>query len=260
MCNQRRAGLCETRSSGRLGETVKSILPPQPPPNAPAPPPGDESEDSRLKWKMICVVGWVAIAFALYLLIFVLPASRKQSRRLQSEARSNLKQLHLALLDFDSDYGAFPDVSTIPDVKADTGTTLALGSGSSNELLRQLIATVCKAETIFWVRTPATPNRPNNILGTDALNKGECAFAYITAELSSSADSAAPVLITPAIPGTWKFDPKPFDGKAMALRIDGSVTAEPIDKHGNVMIGGMNLFDPRQPYWRGKTPDIKWPE
>jgi hypothetical protein len=91
------------------------------------------------------------------------------------------------------------------------------------------------------------------------LKKGECAFTYI-AGLSFSFDPTAPVLIAPVVPGTWKFDPKPFDGKAVVLRIDGSAKAEPIDKHGNVMIGGMNLFDPRQPYWHGKAPDIKWPE
>ena len=210
--------------------------------------------------KMICVVGGVAIAFALYLLMVALPSSRKHRSHHQRNAVSNLKQLHLALLNFDSDYGVFPDPSTIPDVKSTTGTTLSLGSGSSNELLRQLIAPENhEREKTFWARTASTPHRPNEILGADALNKGECSFTYV-AGLSMHSDSAAPVLMAPVIPGTWRFDPRPFDGKALVLRIDGSVKPEAIDKNGDVVIGGMNLFDPRQPYWCGKPPDIKWPE
>jgi hypothetical protein len=144
-------------------------------------------------------------------------------------------------------------------VKAKTSTTLALGSSSSNELFRQLIATGTKSEKIFWAKSAGTPRKPNDVFGADTLKKGECAFTYITG-LSSSSDPNAPLLMAPVIPGTWKFDPKPFGGKAVVLRLDGSAKAEPIDKSGNVMIGGMNIFDPRQPYWRGKTPDIKWPE
>ena len=177
----------------------------------------------------------------------------------KTEAISNIKQVHLALLDFESDYGAFPDASTIPAVKAKTSTTLALGSSNSNELFRQLIATGTKSEKVFWARSAGTPRKPNDIFGADTLKKGECAFTYI-AGLSSSSDPNAPVAMVPVIPGTWEFDPKPFDGKAVVLRIDGSAKAQPIDRSGHVMIGGMNIFDPHQPYWRGKAPDIKWPE
>lgn len=184
--------------------------------------------------------------------------SRRPADR--TEAINNIKQVWLVLLEFDDEYGAYPDASTIPKVQATTGTTLTLGGGSSNELFRQLIAAdIVKTEKIFWAKSAITPRKPNDILGTDALKKGECAFTYI-AGLSSSSDPDAPLAMAPVIPGTWKFDPWPFEGKAVVLRIDGSVRAEAIDKHGHVMIGGMNLFDPHQPYWRGKAPDIKWPE
>jgi hypothetical protein len=62
------------------------------------------------------------------------------------------------------------------------------------------------------------------------------------------------------VPGTWKFDPKPLKGKAVVFFTDSSATALPIDKNGDVILNGMNLFDPRQPFWGGKLPDIKWPE
>jgi hypothetical protein len=213
---------------------------------------------------MICVVGWVSIAFAVYFLAIALPFSRaptrKHTARTLSTAQRTLAQVHLALLDFDSDDGTFPNASTIADVKFVTSTTLPLGSVNSNELFRQLIATdTAKSEKLFWAPTGSTPRQPNDILGADTVKKGECSFTYI-AGLSSSSDHTAPVAMAPVIPGTQQFDPKPFNGRAVVLRIDGSAKAEPIDKHGDVMIGGMNLFDPRQPYWRGKAPDIKWPE
>ena len=30
--------------------------------------------------------------------------------------------------------------------------------------------------------------------------------------------------------------------------------------HGKVIINGLDLRDPRQPFWHGKTPDVKWPK
>jgi hypothetical protein len=234
-------------------------LPPQPPPDVPAPPPGPEALKSQRKMKWILRVGGSCVVLLLlaFLLAPVVLKSRKASDR--TEAVNNIKQVNLALIDFDSDYGAFPDASSIPAVKAATSTTLALGSSSSNELFRQLIAVGNKSEKIFWAKTAGTPRKGDDILGAGALKKGECAFTYI-AGLSTSSDPDTPVLMVPVIPGTWKFDPKPFQGKAVILRIDGSAKAETIDKNGDVMIGGMNLFDPRQLYWHGKAPDVKWPE
>ena len=66
--------------------------------------------------------------------------------------------------------------------------------------------------------------------------------------------------MTPLVTGTQKFDPKPFGRMATVLFADGSVQALPIDNNGDVILNGMSLFDPRQPFWRGKAPDIKYPE
>lgn len=183
--------------------------------------------------------------------------SRRPADR--TEAINNIMQLNLALIDFDDEYGSFPDASTISAVQAKTATTLSLGVSSSNELFRQLIVAGTKSEKIFWAKTASTPRKPNDIFGADTLKKGECAFTYV-AGLTTASDPSAPLAMTPVIPGTWKFDPKPFEGKAVILRVDGSAKTEPIDKNGDVMIGGMSIFDPRQSYWHGKAPDIKWPE
>jgi hypothetical protein len=62
------------------------------------------------------------------------------------------------------------------------------------------------------------------------------------------------------ISGTDRFDPKPFDGKAVILKLDNSVTSVPINKNGHVIVDGKNLFDPANPIWKGKPPVIAWPE
>jgi len=208
---------------------------------------------------LILLIGGISMFFTLIAAFTQITPNRSRPAADRTEAMNNIKQVNLALIDFHNDYGSFPDASTIPAVKTATGTTLSLGSSSSNELFRQLIAVGNKSEKIFWAKTAGTPRKGNDILGADALKKGECAFTYI-AGLSSYSDPSAPVAMVPVIPGTWKFDPKPFHGKAVILRIDGSAKPETIDKNGDVMIGGMSIFDPRQPYWHGKAPDIKWPE
>ena len=174
-------------------------------------------------------------------------------------AGSNIRQILTQLFEFEADHGKFPDATTIASVHAKTSTTLPLGSATSNDLFRQFFASGTATEKIFYAKSPTSSDPGDEILGARTLAKGECGFTYI-AGLSSADDGRAPVVMTPVIPGTWKFDPRPFGDKAIVLRCDGSVKFEPIDPHGHVTIGSMNIFDPRQPYWCGKPPDIKWPE
>ncbi|MCW1925625.1 hypothetical protein OKA05_23910 [Luteolibacter arcticus] len=211
--------------------------------------------------KRIYALGGLSICILVLFFLASLVTKRTCIGSDRTEAINNLKQLNLALIDFDHDYGCFPDAITAADVKVATGTGFRLGSSSSNELFRQLIASGNKSEKIFWASSAISRRKPDDVIDTDAkaLAPGECAFTYI-AGLHSEGDPDTPVLMVPVIRGTWKFDPKPFEGKALVLRLDGTVRVESINKHGHVMIGGRNLFDPRQPYWHGKAPDIKWPE
>jgi hypothetical protein len=41
---------------------------------------------------------------------------------------------------------------------------------------------------------------------------------------------------------------------------DISVHILDINEDGVVMFQGKDLFDPKQPYWEGKKPTVKWPE
>ncbi|MEK7951241.1 hypothetical protein [Luteolibacter soli] len=234
-------------------------LPPQPSPDAPAPPPGPEVRASRTKILLLFVVGTLSLMVVFGFLASVIFRSKKATER--TEAINNIKQLNLALIDFDADYGRFPDDTTIADVRSKTHTTLALGTTTSNDYFRQLIAASNKSERIFWAPIPATPRKPNEVLGSDALKKGECSFAYIPG-LTSSDDPATPVVMTPMIRGSYQFDPNVFAEKAVILRIDGSAKPETIRSSDRKVVigGGKTLFDPSLPHWHGRRPDLKWPE
>lgn len=160
----------------------------------------------------------------------------------------------------DEEYGRFPDKSIAMDIEQVTGTRLTLGDSSSNQLFRQLLPYSANSEGLFWANTPRTPKKPDNIIDSDAtaLAPGECIYSYVAG--LTSADTGTPVIMTPLIPGTTRFDPKPFGGKAVVFFVDDDVRVVPIEPDGRVLINGRDLFDPAQPHWRGIPPDLKWPE
>ncbi|WP_367871712.1 hypothetical protein [Luteolibacter sp. Populi] len=232
----------------------------QPPPNLPTPPPDREALRFRRKAARIWWLGGISIGFCL-LVIGVPLVLRQRSNADMSEAMGNMRSVGMMLLEFDNEYGEFPNATTAADVKKATATTLTLGTWSSNQLFRQLLAGGGgKSEKPFWAKTAISPRKPDDIFNTDAtaLAPGECGFAYIVGQ--NTFDLETPLLVAPLLPGKLAFDPKPFKGMAVVLQIDNSVRSYPIDKHGRVILNGLNLFDPRQPFWKGKTPDIKWPE
>ena len=174
---------------------------------------------------------------------------------------SNAKQIGLALFDFESQYGKYPDATTSAAVKTQTGSTWTLGDTTSNDLFQQLIVSgISQSEEMFYAKTPWT-KKPDNAFATEtqALASGECGFAYIVG-LSSSGDPQTPICVAPLEPGKLTFDLNATNGEAIILRIDNSAASYPIDKSGHVILNGMDLFDPRQSFWRGKAPNVKWPK
>jgi hypothetical protein len=97
------------------------------------------------------------------------------------------------------------------------------------------------------------------IFGGEALKKSEVGFSYISG-LSSKDDPLTPLALTPLIPGTTKFDRKAFEGKAIILHVDNSVRTYDIRKDGHVYDKGINLLSAKHPVWKGKAPDILYPE
>ena len=234
---------------------------PQPPPNAPPPPPSEAVLRSR-KWRnWIYGVGILSVLIVLVGIALSPTVFRSRKKTDITEAISNLRQVGLALMEFESEYGSFPDDSTQQLVQnRNPGNTIPLGTASSNDYFRQLIAAgIAPTEVMFYAKTPGS-HKPDNIMtGNHALEKGECGFAYVFG-LSPAGNPNRPLVLYPVVPGKSLFDPKIYDGKIMILKMDNSVTSYPVDKSGHVKINGKDLFDPSQPFWNGKVPVVKWPE
>lgn len=174
-------------------------------------------------------------------------------------AVNNVRQVHQALFEFDVEYGNFPDAATIPKVQGDTSTTMPLGTITSNDYFRQLLALGLGNEAMFYAGSGKFGKPDDLFSGAKALQKGECGFAYVMG-LSTSNDSSMPLVMGPVIPGSRRFDPEPLKGKAVILRIDGSAISYPIMKDGKIDMGGGVHLDPARPMWNGKPLTIAWPE
>lgn len=185
---------------------------------------------------------------------------RSKMRSEQTSAVNNLRRIGIALFEFETEYGSFPDSTTAAVVKANTGTKLRLTDRTSNDVFVQLLAAGLGEEKMFETFSKAT-QRPDGEWSTDktALAHGETGFAIILG--SSAGNPSRPVLFGPVIPGTTIFDAKTFDGKAIVLKLDNSVTSASINASGRaMMMKGHELLDPNNPIWGGKAPDVRWPK
>ena len=177
------------------------------------------------------------------------------------EAISNLKQINLALYEFQMQYGSYPNDQTAELVRQKHPSKFNLSGTSSNARFRQLFAAkIVESEQIFYAKFPGVSRPDGDTSSGHLLDKGEVAFAYI-AGLPTKDNPSLPIAFGPVIPGTNRFDPKPFKGKAIILRIDNSVSVIRIKENGEAMIsGGESLLDPNNKLWNGKAPDIRYPE
>lgn len=211
---------------------------------------------ARVSWRtfVLTLLVLVALGWGSYTYLRI-----QQARVNAAEAANNARHLHVVLVKFQEPYQRFPDASTGNAVIEKTGRALEFRFASSNQLLYQLIVDDPMLEKPFFVSINGTHKVDNVFLPGKALEPGECGFSYI-AGLSSRSSPEAPLLVTPLIPGTTRFDPKPFHGKALILRVDGTILLPDLDRAEQVMIEGKDLFDPSQPFWKGEAPDIKWHE
>ena len=235
----------------------------QPPPDAPPPPPSPAALLSRRKWRGVWMTGTVSILLLIGMGLLKVREQRIKADRV--EAVSNLRSMSFAFHEFQTAYGRFPDDSTARLVREATGTVLLLGSGSSNDYFRQLIAAeIVGSEGLFYAKVPGCRRPDNDSRGARALEKGEVGFSYITG-LTTAGGPKRPLVVTPLIPGTNRFDPKPFGGYAIILPVDASITRSgpfhPINAKGEVIdASGKHVLDPANPIWGGVKPVIKWPD
>ena len=174
---------------------------------------------------------------------------RQRKKADQTEAVNNARQIGLALFEFETEYGSFPDDSTAEAVKSATDTELVSGT-SSNDRFRQLIrAGIAQSESMFYAKTSFT-KKPDGIMTTSAqaLGAGENGYGILmdtTKGLSAAGNPSRPIIATPfkiAMDGT--FDSDFFDGKAVVLKLDNSVTSLAIVKtSGNVKLNGKTMTE-----------------
>ncbi len=174
---------------------------------------------------------------------------RQRKKADQTEAVNNARQIGLALFEFETEYGSFPDDSTATAVKDATDTELVTGT-TANDRFRQLIrAGIAQSETMFYAKTSFT-KKPDGIMTTaaQALGPGENGFGILMNTdkgLSAAGNPSRPIIATPfkiAMDGT--FDSDFFDGKAVVLKLDNSVTSLAIVKDsGNVKLNGKTMIE-----------------
>ena len=176
----------------------------------------------------------------------------------QTHAVMNARQIGLAMFEFETEYGEFPNEKTAKTVKEVTETKAEIKAVTANDCLFQLIAAnIVESDRMFSLEIPAAAEKQEKRKPLEKLAK--CSFAYLTV-LNAAGNPSRPLVVAPLVNGETVFDPKVLGGRAVVLRVDNSVTTIPIEKDGRVLIDGMDMFDPAQPFWNGKVPPIKWPE
>lgn len=227
---------------------------------SPAPPSDGQVPQKNRPLVLIAVIASVVVMVFLLATVLVSVFAHRRKQTSRSETVANMRQIVLALIEFESRYGKFPGSDTVAAVQERTSTDLDLGTESSNDFLRQLLATgIVHSETIFHAEIEGA-RRPDGVMGKgEALKRGECGFVYL-ANPDGAGNPGRPLLLVGLIPGTDCFDRRKFSSKIVLAKADGSVTWMPVNGAGHVIMSGKNILDPANPIWGGKPPVIAWPE
>lgn len=198
---------------------------------------------------------------------------RQRKKADQTEATSNARQIGIAMLEFDNDYGSYPGALTLPQVVENFPDEVIKGEAGadSNGYFKQLMqAGLTQSEAIFYAKAKGTKKPDGKIkANTDALSAGEVGFAYITdgdQGMSSAGNPARAICVTPMSPTeTGKFDGDPFDKKAVILRIDNSATSVNIrvttgSTTGDAIVGGTSLLATSNDIWGSTVPTVRSPK
>jgi prepilin-type N-terminal cleavage/methylation domain-containing protein len=174
---------------------------------------------------------------------------RQRKKADQTEAVNNVRQVGIALFEFETEYSTFPDVDTAEAVATATDTTKISGT-TANDRFRQMIrAGIAQSEMMFYAKASYT-KKPDGVFDTDvkALEPGEVGFGIIVKSdgggLTAAGNPARPICAAPftSTPdGT--FDTDFYDGKAVVLKLDNSVSSFSIVKAtGKVLNNGKELL------------------
>lgn len=209
------------------------------------------------------MIALLAIVLAACVLVLVPVVINQQYVAAYTEALNNTRAVRLALLEFDQEFGAFPDEQTRSQVEETTGVPLGPWTGSANDCFRQLVAFGIHNEDIFFAIHPEGSHQPDNAIepiATQALQPGEVGLSY-TYGLSSGSDPSTPLLLAPMKSGTLLAHPETYAGKAVVRLLDGSALPCSVTERGEILDpGGRPLLDPSRPCWQDRPIDIRDPE
>jgi hypothetical protein len=188
---------------------------------------------------------WICVVVVFIVGVMVLsPVVMKSSKKAPMiTAAFNAKQVFMLLVEFDQDYGSFPNDET---ARAEPYLNGYCGEYSNDYLGQLLAGGYTTSEEIFHAKGGSSnQHRPDDDISTRAktLEEGECGFSYIKG-LGSYSHTGTPVLLSPMCGDGYKFNTEVYKGKAIALRVDGTVKLYRLDENHHVRIGkGKTLFD-----------------
>ncbi|MCP5538189.1 MAG: hypothetical protein H7A51_18400 [Akkermansiaceae bacterium] len=212
-----------------------------------------EEQDPKLKPRITYGMVVLGVLLVLALAFVTTPVVMKSHKKAaMTSTTSNAKQVFYLLIEFDQDYGEFPGDATAilhTGMGGEPIVDLRTCKGEySNDYMGQFIAGgYTKSEQIFvapWEKDPGRKADDDISSRSRILEAGECGFSYVKNQ-STSDNSGRPVLLAPMSGEGVQFDPKPYDHKAVVLRIDGAVKQLLINKDTcKAKIGmGKTLFD-----------------
>ena len=213
---------------------------------------------------MLFILGVLLIAYPVY------RSTGKTKMRDSTVAISNAKQVYLVLLDFEADYGYFPDDHTALKDPALSGFT----GSFSNDYLGQLIAgEYTRSEEIFYALDKRhRVRKPDDVISpvSRILEKNECGFSYVMVEengkrrgLKTTDNGGIPVIVAPLVDPAGSFEKSSFDNQGVYIRVDGSARRERLRRSDQKMKlpGGLTLFDTGPgSFWGSLKPVVLVPE
>ncbi len=221
------------------------------------------------RWHAYKCIALVFVISSLFLLkhFMLMPAARKTD---MTHAISNAKYVHSIMLEFEADYGHFPD-----DVSATQNSTLNGFVGNySNDYFGQLIAGgyITTEESFYAKDKRYRKGVGDNVIAPDSkiLEKHECGLSYVMVEengkrrgLSSKDHSHIPVLVSPLANQWGSCEKISYNMRGVYIRVDGSARSQRLrETDQKIQIGrGKTLFDTGpDTVWGDLKPVILLPE
>ncbi|MGE9268293.1 MAG: type II secretion system protein [Verrucomicrobiales bacterium] len=186
-----------------------------------------------------------------------------------TEATNNARQIGTLLVLFDQDWGTFPSSDTATSINESTGETVPSGNDSNSYLAQLIVGGYTDSEEIFFAKGGVEGGqKPDGVVTAgEVLDAKECGFAYVMLSgdepLSTSYNGNLPVVCAPVdADDPSRFNPSPYDNKAVYLRLDSSVQQKRINNQGEVVVGGgKKLFDTgSETAWDDLTPNVIAPK